>query len=426
MTTSREHAVAGADGYVDDGYVDASEFLAPFEQAQAVGFPDPYPTFAELRAQGGMHARDVLQEEFGFSSPIVHAGQRPVFSALGYDAATQVMRDGGAFSNAVYAESMGLVMGRNILMMDGAEHRDKRRLLQSAFTRRSVEAWRVEVIRPIIEGAYLKRLVERGRADLMRDFAVSFPVSVIHRILGLPNDHRTDFHRWAAELLFIEFDPMTGLAASQALGEHLLAVMKDRRNSLGDDVISTLLRAEEDGLALNDEDVLGFIRLMLPAGAETTMRTTGTVITALLSDPDQLERVREDRSLIPRAVEEAMRWQSPVQIVFRVCTSDTSVEGVDIPADTVINVVLGSANRDESRFPDPDRFDLDRVTDGHLGFAFGPHLCIGLHLGRMEAEVAVNALLDRLPNLRLDPDAPPPEFSGLTFRGPVSIPVVWD
>jgi len=410
----------------DDDYVDASQFLGSFEQADAGGVPDPYPTFAKLRAQGGMHARDVLRDEFGFSSPIVHVGGRPVFAALSYDAATQVMRDGGAFSNAIYADTMGRVMGKNILMMDGPEHREKRRLLQSAFTRRRVESWKGGVIRPIIEGAYLERLIERGRADLMRDFAVSFPVSVIHRILGLPGDHQTDFHRWAAELLFIEFDPATGMAASQALGEHLLSVMNDRRNSPGDDVISTLLRAEEDGIVLSDEDVLGFLRLMLPAGAETTTRTTGTAIAALLSHPDQLERVRADRSLIPKAIEEAMRWESPVQIVFRVSTSDSVVEGVEIPADTVINVVLGSANRDEKRFAGPDRFDLDRGSEGHLAFASGPHLCIGLHLGRLEAEIAVNALLDRLPNLRLDPDMPPPGFHGLTHRGPASIPVVWD
>jgi cytochrome P450 len=418
---SREQAVPAT----EDGYVDASEFLAPFEEVQGVGFPDPYPTYRELRAQGGMHARDVLHDEFGFSSPMVHAGESTTYTAVGYNATSEVMRDGRAFSNAIYAESVGQVMGKNILMLDGTEHRDKRKLLQSAFNRRAVEAWKTDVIRPIIEDGYVGRLSDNGRADLMRDFAVSFPVSVIHRILGLPNERQTDFHRWAVELLFIEFDPATAMAASQAMAEHLLSVMNDRRNSLNDDVISILLRAEEDGVALDDEDILGFLRVLLPAGAETTMRTTGTVLAALLSDPALLERVRTDRSLIPKAVEEALRWQAPVQIIYRMCTQDTTVEGVDIPANTVINLLLGSANRDEARFPDPDRFDLDRTSNPHLAFGLGPHLCLGMHLGRVEAEVAVNALLDHLPNLRLDPDAPPPEFSGLTFRGPLSVPVVW-
>jgi cytochrome P450 len=408
-----------------DGYVDTSEVLAPFEAAQGAGFPDPYPTYAKLRAQGGMHARDVLHDEFGFSSPIVHVGQRPVYSAVGYDAASQVMRDAGAFSNAIFAESVGRVMGKNILMMDGQEHREKRKLLLSAFSRKAIEAWRADVIRPTIEDGYLARLRDNGRADLMRDFAASFPVSVIHRILGLPTERQADFHRWAVELLFIEFDPATGMAASQALSELLCSVMDDRRNSIDDDIISVLLRAEEDGVALDQEDILGFLRVLLPAGAETTMRTTGTVLAALLTDPARLEQVRADRSLLPKAIEEAMRWQSPVQSLYRVSTQDTTVEGVEIPADTVINVLLGSANRDESVFPDPDRFDLDRDRNSHLAFGLGPHLCLGMHLGRIEADVAVNALLDGLPNLRLDPDMPPPEFSGLTFRGPISIPVVW-
>jgi cytochrome P450 len=418
---SRGQAVPGA----EDAYVDVSDFLAPFEEVQAVGFPDPYPTYAALRAQGGMHARDVLHDEFGFSSPTVRARQRPVYSTVGYDAASQVLRESEAFSNTVYAESIERVMGKNILTMDGAEHREKRNLLKSAFTRRALEAWKADVIRPVIEG-YLGRLNDNGRADLMRDFAVSFPVTVIHRILGMPIERQADFHRWAVELLYIEFDPATAMAASQALGEHLLSVMRERRNSLNDDVISILLRAEEDGAALDEQDILGFLRVLLPAGAETTMRTTGTVLAALLTDPALLERVRTDRSLIPKAIEEAMRWQAPVQIVYRLCTQDTTVEGVDIPANTVINLLVGSANRDESRFPDPDRFDLDRKTNSHLAFGLGPHLCLGMHLGRIEAETAVNVLLDGLPNLRLDPDASPPEFSGLSFRGPLSIPVVWD
>jgi cytochrome P450 len=417
---SRGQAVPGA----EDGYVDVSEFLAPFDEVQSVGFPDPYPTYAELRAQGGMHARDVLHDEFGFSSPWMRAGQRPVYSAVGYEAVTQILREGEAFSNSVYAETIGQVQGKNILMMDGAEHREKRNLLRSAFTRRAIEAWKADVIRPTIEG-YLGRLNDNGRADLMRDFAASFPVTVIHRILGMPIERQTDFHRWAMELLLIEFDPATAMAASQALGEHLLSVMRERRNSLNDDVISILLRAEEDGVGLDEADILAFLRILLPAGAETTMRTTGTVLVALLTDPALLDRVRTDRSLIPKAIEEAMRWQAPVQIVNRLCTHDTTVEGVDIPANAVINLVIGSANRDESRFPDPDRFDLDRKTNSHLAFGLGPHLCLGMHLGRLEAETAVNSLLDGLPNLRLDPEAPPPEFSGLNFRGPLSIPVVW-
>jgi cytochrome P450 len=408
--------------------VNAAGDDAVFEElatALGQGHPDPYPTFKRLRQEASVHEGDLLQAEFGYCSPILHIGGREIYTVLSYDAACQVLRDGETFSNEIYLESMGLVMGRNILMMDGQEHRDTRKLLQHVFTRPAMEAWRTELVEPIVE-QFIDRFEGRKRADLFRELTLSFPVVVLHRILGLPLDDLADFHRWATEMLCIEFNPAVGFTAAQALAEHLSAVVGQRRAQPGDDMISTLLRAEEEGQALSDEDIIGFLRVLLPAGSETTTRASGSLLVALLTHPDQLDLVRRDRSLLPKALEETLRWEGPVPLVYRSCMKDTVIDGVKIPAGAAVNVAIGSANRDETKFSNPDEFDITRTgAASHLAFSYGPHTCIGLHMGRMEATVAVSAVLDHLPGLRADPEQPP-EIRGIAFRGPSAIPALWD
>jgi cytochrome P450 len=188
-------------------------------------------------------------------------------------------------------------------------------------------------------------------------------------------------------------------------------------------VLST---AEHDGLQLTDEEIFSFLRLLLPAGAETTYRSSSNLLVGLLENPDQLEAVRSDRALVPQAIEEGLRWEPPLLTIMRTVTHDTELDGVALPKDSVVVVNLGSANHDESRWEDPERFDIFRPPQQHLAFAFGAHLCLGMHLARMETSVLLNAVLDRLPGLRLDPDAEPPAITGMTFRAPASIRVAWD
>jgi len=168
------------------------------------------------------------------------------------------------------------------------------------------------------------------------------------------------------------------------------------------------------------------LRLLLPAGVETTYRSLGNLLFALLSDPAQLNAVRADRSLLPQAIEEAVRWEPPLLTITRVATRDTELGGVPIPAGSTVMPMLGAANRQEDRYPDPDTFDIFRAPRAHLGWGHGVHVCLGMHLARLEMRTAVNLLLDRLRNLRLDPDGDDPHIRGQVFRSPTSLPVRFD
>jgi cytochrome P450 len=176
---------------------------------------------------------------------------------------------------------------------------------------------------------------------------------------------------------------------------------------------------------LTDEEIYSFCRLLLPAGAETTYRSSSNLLFGLLGHRDQLDALLADRALMPAAIEEGIRWEAPLLLVSRGVVHATELEGVAIPAGSSMIVSLGAANRDANRWPDPDSFDIFRERKPHIGFAHGPHMCLGMHLARMETAVALNAVLDRLPDLRFDPDAPEAFISGQIFRAPPRLDVVW-
>jgi cytochrome P450 len=177
---------------------------------------------------------------------------------------------------------------------------------------------------------------------------------------------------------------------------------------------------------LSDEEIFGFMRNLLPAGAETTSRSTASLAFGLLTHPDQLAEVQADRNLLPQAVEEGIRWETPLLNFMRETTCDTELGGVQIRAGSMMAVNLGSANHDETRWDDPEQFDIFRERKPHIGFGHGAHVCIGMHLARLESSIIFNTLFDRLPGLRLDPEAPAPYVSGMMFRSPPRLDVVWD
>jgi cytochrome P450 len=194
-------------------------------------------------------------------------------------------------------------------------------------------------------------------------------------------------------------------------------------------MISELVRAEIDGEKLDDEDIYSFLLLLLPAGIETTYRSLGSLLHNLLTNPDQLEAVRQDRKLVPKAIEENLRTDSPIQVVPRLTLRETELAGVKIPADSMVIPLLGAANRDPAFIDNPERFDITRPLVKHITFGNGVHTCIGLHLAKMEIGIAMNKLLDRLPNLRYDWDkakAIDAHIRGKTFRSPTAVPVLWD
>jgi cytochrome P450 len=345
---------------------------------------------------------------------------------MSYDAVTKVLRSPGRpFSSHAYANTMGIVMGHSILEMDEPEHAKYRTTLEAAFSRKAMERWEREIITPTIQH-HIDRFAERGRADLVREFTFPYPVHVITGLLGLPPEDLPQFHRWAIELINVSFDPPRGLAASQKLHDYFVEVIEERRNAeQRDDLISVLAHSEVEGRPLDNEEICAFLRLLLPAGAETTFRSSGNLLCGLLTHPDQLEAVRKDRSLIPQAIDETLRWEGPLTSIIREVSQETDLYGTKVPAGAAVMVCVGSANHDESRWDDPEEFNIFRKRFPAVAFGFGPHVCLGQHLARMEMTTALNALLDRLPNLRLDPDAETPKISGLMFRSPTTLPVVF-
>jgi cytochrome P450 len=345
--------------------------------------------------------------------------------AFRYEDCSRILRDPKTFTSTGYDATIGMVMGHMILGMDDPEHRRHRNLVAGAFRERSLARWEPECVAPICH-EMIDRFAGLGRAELVRQLTFEFPVRVIARILGLPEEDFAQFQRWSIELIALGADIERGLAASESLREYFAGVVADRRRQPRDDVISDLVAADIDGEHLTDEAIYAFLRLLLPAGAETTYRSSGNLLLLLLTHPDQLAAVTRDRSLLPQAMEEALRVEPPLLSINRTATIDVEIAGVAIPAGGSVSTCLGSANHDETRWQDPDAFDIFRPAIPHLAFAHGPHMCLGMHLARLETRVLMNAVLDRLPALRLDPDGDDPHIKGLIFRSPTSLPVLFD
>ena len=394
-----------------------------FDESMGIGtVRDPYPVWAELRAQTPVFAGS-MADRFGVESIEEALLATPPYTPLTFDAVQQILRDGETFSSAGYENTIGLLFGHSILEMDEPEHHAYRGLIQQAFTRKAMETWEAEIVRPVVE-RHVVAFRDRGSADLVSELLFPFPVTVIGEMIGLPTDDQPIFHRKAVELISIMNNIEVGVAASTWLYDYFLAIITERRANPRHDLISVLVQAELDGQRLTDDEIIAFLRLLLPAGAETTYRSSSNLMFGLLSNPDQLAALRDDRALMPQAIEEGVRWEPPLTGIGRTCTADTIVEGVAIPAGAPVQVCMGAANRDPSRWDRPDEFDIFREPKQHMSWAFGPHMCLGMHLARMETTVAINALLD-LPELRLDPDATDVHISGLAFRAPAALPVVF-
>ncbi len=342
-------------------------------------------------------------------------------TVLGYDECQTALTHPDTFSSSIYQQIMGPVMGRTLLELEGAAHRASRALVSPSFRSALLERWRSELVEVVVH-ELIDGFAARGRAELAREFTFAFPVQVIARMMGLPRRDYLRFQRLSIELLNVVYDWECGLAASAALKSYFAEVLARRRRNPQDDLISTLADSEIDGARLSDDEIFAFLLLILPAGVETTYRASGNLLVALLTER-LWERMRADRGLVRGAIEEALRWEPPITTVVRVATRDSELGGLAIPAGTNVSISVAAANRDPARYPEPDRFDPTRTNIAHLTFGGGPHLCLGMHLARMEATVAINALLDRLPDLRLDPSAPPPHVVGMAFRSPASLPV---
>lgn len=397
---------------------DDLEDFGAFDDAVSGDVRDPYTELARLRREEPVQRIDM--------SAMPGEEGKPVFIVYRYQEVQQMLRDNETFSSAIIIDAFGDVLGKHVMLgMDEPEHGRHRSLVSKAFSQKTLAGWEDELVGKV-GNELIDVFADRGRADLVKEFTFPYPTQIIAGLLGLPRADYPEFQRWSISLLSFTINPERGRAASQALQEYFTPILAARRQDPRDDLISGLAQADIDGEHLSDEEIFSFLRLLLPAGVETTYRSLGNMLFGLLSSPEQLEAVRADRSLLPQAIEEAVRWEPPLLMITRVATRDTELAGISIPAGSSVMPMLGAANRQDDRFPDPDSFDVFRERKPHIGFGHGPHVCLGMHLARLEMRVALNLLFDRLPNLRMDPDANDPHIRGQVFRSPTSLPVLFD
>ena len=392
--------------------------VAPDEVADLLR--NPYPLFAKRRHEtSGVFRGSVMDW-----SKAPEAMPENLYAAVSFDAVNRVFRDGKVFNSEIYDSTIGLFIGPTILAMEGKTHWDHRNLVSSAFKSKSLARWEPEVVRPVVT-ALIDEFVETGSADLVRDFTLEFPTRVISRLLGLPEEDLPWFRKRAVELISYHVKYKRAFEASAALKDYFLQQIEQRRAKPTGDIIGDLVTAEIDGEKLSDEAIYSFLRLLLPAGLETTFRSSGNLLYLLLTHPEQFQAVQADRDLIPAAIEEGLRYETPLTTVQRSATVETELEGVTLPKGSVIDVCIGSANRDEKRWERSEEFDIFRKRVPHISFAAGEHTCMGLHLARMETRVALECLLDRLTNVNLVTDDNP-HIWGQPFRSPTALPVTFD
>ncbi len=381
---------------------------------------DPYPYFAQKRNEAGVFHGTVVD----YSKTPESLRPKNSFAAMSFDAVNKAFRDGEVFGSTYYDNTIGLFIGPSILAMEGKKHREHRNLVSAAFKSKALARWEPAIVRPICN-ALIDEFIDAGEADLVRNFTFEFPTRVIAKLLGLPAEDLPEFRRRAVQLINYTIKYERAFEASAALKDYFLDQIEQRKANPTDDIIGDLVTAEIDGEKLSDEAIYSFLRLLLPAGLETTYRSSGNLLFLLLTHLDQFDAVQADHQLIPSAIEEGLRFETPLTTVQRFATEDTELEGVKIPARSAVDLCIGSANRDEQRWESAGEFDIFRNHMPHISFAAGEHTCLGLHLARMETRVALECLLSRVTNVNLVTDEDP-HIYGQPFRSPNALPVTFD
>jgi cytochrome P450 len=340
-----------------------------------------------------------------------------------FESVFAAFRDDEVYGSEMYNQTIGLVFGPTILGMHGKQHHDHRSLVSKAFRQSSLERWEPAVIDPICD-QLVDEIKNDGQADLVKAITFEFPTRVTAALLGLPQQDLDLFRRLSLDLISIQHDIEAGLTASVELGTYFQDQVDQRRSAMTNDIIGDLVGAEIDGEKLTDEAIISFLRLLLPAGLETTYRSSSNLLSLLLTHPDQLEVLKANRDLIPAAIEEALRYETPLVAVPRTTTREVEIHGIPIPAGAQINLCIGSANRDEVRWTDAAAFDIHRPRRAHISFAGGIHSCLGMHLARVETRAMLNSLFDRVTDIQLVPDDDT-KITGMPFRSPKHLPVTF-
>jgi cytochrome P450 len=362
------------------------------------------------------------------SAPVYYDGQNWSWNVFRYEDVQRVLSDYGAFSSQFGGnrESTGQPFAASLISTDPPRHRQLRALVTQAFTPRAVEALAPRISAIVDE--LLDPLMAEGRLDVVQDLAVPLPVTVIAEMLGIPVQDRARFKRWSDAVVSNASSDGDGYDSSAAreMGAYFMNMIEQRRRQPGDDLISGLLAAEIDGQRLTLPELLGFGTLLLVAGNETTTNLIGNAVLAFAEHPEVWARLREQPDLLPQAIEEVLRYRSPVQSMYRVATDDTLAGGQVIPAGAFVVAWIGSANHDEGQFADPERFDIERTPNRHLAFGHGIHYCLGAPLARLEARLALGAMLQRWATVERVPGVTLQRQPSTIVYGLRSLPVTFE
>ena len=392
-----------------------------------------HETYARMREESPVHVQPGLD------------GETPIWFVTRYDDVVALLTDNERFvlDPALVFTSEELAEGRasgalpdldprvntSLLNLDGTDHRRLRKLVSKAFTPRMVEQLRPRIQE--VADALIARVAANGRMELVDDFAFPLPITVIAELLGIPVEDQDRFRTWSSNLVTPALTPELQELAGRRTDE-FLAYLDDlfarRRVEPSADLVSALVRAEDEGDHLSANELSSMVVLLIVAGHETTVSLITNAVHALLTHPDQLEALRADVTPMPLAVEELLRFDSPVErTITRWVASDVELGGRTLARGDLAIAVIGSANRDRAQFADADMLELDRAENRHVGFGRGPHFCLGAPLARLETEVALTTLLDRLPSLRLAITEADLYWRPIPlFRSLASLPVEWD
>jgi cytochrome P450 len=354
----------------------------------------------------------------------------------GYEDVYGIITDPKTFSNRTYTLAAVQIdesyVEGDMTQLDPPENVKYRKLISSAFTPKFVAGMESRIT--AITDELLDAIAEKDQVDLVADLAYPLPVIVIAELLGIPASDRDMFIHHSTKII----EQMNGLSFLaegaqeeidqaveyfQPMMEYMRRQVAERRERPGDDVISRLVTAEVDGARLTDNEVVNIANFLLGAGHIPTTLMLGNAVVCLDANPEQFARVREDRSLVPGALDEVLRTLSPSATLSRRTTVEVELSGVRIPAEQMVLPWLGAANRDPRKFAEPDVFDVTRNPNPHLGFGYGAHFCIGSHLAKLEGRIALNRLMDRFPKLYIDPTEPPVFFPTQDLIGVHSLPI---
>ncbi|HSN34882.1 MAG TPA: cytochrome P450 [Arthrobacter sp.] len=374
---------------------------------------DPFPHYERMRE----------------AAPVFHDEQSGSWHVFRYEDVQRVLSDHARFSSRMGGDDpseTGQLFASSLITTDPPRHRQLRSLVTQAFTPKAVDALAPRI--SALTEELLEGIASTGTADLIRELAYPLPVIVISELMGIPAGDRDRFKQWSDVIVS---QTQTGAAnedhhsTNVEMTEYFLNLIEQRRSRPGNDLISNLLSAEIDGQKLSVLELLGFCSLLLVAGNETTTNLIGNAVLCFSEVPGTIDRLLKEPSLLPQAIEEVLRFRSPVQSMYRVAVADTMLGDVPIPAGAPLVAWIGSANRDERQFPRPAEFDIDRDQIRHLAFGHGIHFCLGAPLARLEARIALEALLSRLPGLTVSPGAHLERMDSTIIYGLKSLPAQW-